>query len=123
MIVHRSERAAAASAAQWQRIKAVRADIERGPVATALGRFQFDDISRRRMQDVLEAFSVGYVQWADADNNLVDFAPTELEALYRELVLLSGRRALDLFAYAESLRGKLPLPADHPALRGEGWPG
>lgn len=108
---------------QWQRLKTVRAELLARPYTTRWGVFQFDDAARGVMQDVLAGFSAGHVQWTAADNQRVALTAQELGALFRDLVQLRAQRQLDVHAYSMDLRARLPLAPDHPALRGEGWPG
>lgn len=122
MISHKSERAEAVKAEQWARIKALRAQFEKRPIVTRWGEFQFDDSSRRRIRDVVEAIGTAWVGWVDAHNQRIEFSPSDFSHLYYELVRLSGVRVLELGEFTQRLREQLPLPADHPALRGEGWP-
>jgi hypothetical protein len=117
------ERGGVVAAAQWQQIKQMRHARELLPIETSAGVFQFDYESEMRLRAVVESCSDIWHEWYDVDNHPVEFSPSDLRRLYYDLIELRGKRILALGAYARELRAQLPLPEDHPALNGHGWPG
>ncbi len=64
----------------------------------------------------------GRLLWKASDNTKHAFTREEFEAFVNYVEELRSIRSDHLFAYSELLKAQLPLPDDHPALKGEGWP-
>lgn len=120
-----------AIAEQSQLVTFIRDQKRETPVTLADGwRVDADRDSVLMLQERLEQWGVGTATmtedgrqlWKGADNDVRYFTQAEFAALVAEVRQLRAARADANFAYAEQLRAQLPLPADHPALRGEGWP-